>query len=169
MALPGSSPANSQSADNGWCRGWVHCGRSASWRSPPAPGPPGTGRKSPGQPGRFRDLPASRRFYLQHSHRRAGCSGVSRRFPLPRKLPGFFASVAGIPLIEQVAQRGKIIFPLFAVHAIVHRNEMDVVLQEKNLGVHPHLKVVPPKPRHILYNDAPDLTGLYIRDHLLEP
>ena len=88
---------------------------------------------------------------------------------MPGKLPGFFASVAGIPLIEQVAQRGKIIFPLFAVHAIVHRNEMDVVLQEKNLGVHPHLKVVPPKPRHILYNDAPDLAGLYIRDHLLEP
>lgn len=32
-----------------------------------------------------------------------------------------------------------------------------------------YLKVVPAKPRHILYNDTPDLTGLYIRDHLLEP
>ena len=59
------------------------------------------------------------------------------------KPPGFFAGVAGIPLVKQVAQRGKVIFPLFAVYAVVLRNKVDVVLREKNLCVHSYLWLMP--------------------------
>lgn len=57
--------------------------------------------------------------------------------------PDFFAGVAGIPLVKQVAQRGKVIFPLFAVYAVVLRNKVDVVLREKNLCVHSYLWLMP--------------------------
>ena len=55
------------------------------------------------------------------------------------KPPGFFAGVAGIPLVKQV----EVIFPLFAVCAVVLRNKVDVVLREKNLCVYSYLWLMP--------------------------
>lgn len=49
----------------------------------------------------------------------------------PENCPDFLLVSRAYHSLNRLAQRGKIIFPLFAVHAIVHRNEMDVVLQER--------------------------------------
>ena len=51
-------------------------------------------------------------------------------------------------VIHNIPERSKIIFPLFAVHAIVDCNKADVVIGEKGIRIVTHLQIVPAEPGH---------------------
>ena len=79
-----------------------------------------------------------------------------------------FPDVFRIPFVHDIPERSKIIFPLFAVHAIVDRNKADVVIGEKGIRIVTHLQIVPAEPGHILYDYRSNITGLNVLNHLLK-
>lgn len=86
--------------------------------------------------------------------------------PLDRPL--LFGTVAGIPLVEQVAEGGELVVALLAVHPVTDSDKVNVMLLEKDLGEHPHLQVVAAQAGHILDDDPLDLSGLDVGNHALE-
>ena len=42
-------------------------------------------------------------------------------------------------VLKDVPQRGKVIFPLCAVNAVIDSNKTDVFLWENHFGIHSHL------------------------------
>lgn len=71
-------------------------------------------------------------------------------------------------VLHDIPERSKIIFPLFAVHAIVDRNKADVVIGEKGIRIVTNLQIVPAEPGHILYDYRSNITGLNVLNHLLK-
>ena len=71
-------------------------------------------------------------------------------------------------VLHDIPERSKIIFSLFAVHAIVDRNKADVVIGEKGIRIVTHLQIVPAEPGHILYDYRSNITGLNVLNHLLK-
>lgn len=86
--------------------------------------------------------------------------------PLDRPL--LFGAIAGVPLVEQVAEGGELVVALLAVHPVADGDKVNVVLLEEHLGVHPHLEVVAAQAGHILDDDPPHLPGLDVGNHALK-
>lgn len=78
------------------------------------------------------------------------------------------ADVARVPLVHDVAERGKIVVALLTIHAVVYGDEADVVFREIGVGVKAHLQIVATEPGHILDDHRVDEPGLNILQHLLE-
>ena len=71
-------------------------------------------------------------------------------------------------VLDDIAEGGKLVIFLIAVHSIVDSDKMDVMLREENFRIHPHLQIVTAKAGHILYDHPLHFSGLHIRDHALE-
>ena len=95
--------------------------------------------------------------------------------PLPLLHPGpehglyLAAGVPGIPLVHDVQKRGEVAVLLAAVYPVVDGDEADPLFLEHDLGVEPHLQVVPPEPAHVLHDDHGHVPGLHLGNHGLEP
>ena len=79
----------------------------------------------------------------------------------------FLAGVTGIPLIHNVAKRGKIIVPTKTVHAIIQGNQPDILLAQQFHDL-TDLQIVTSQPGHIFDNDRPHMTCFYFCHHCIE-
>lgn len=82
--------------------------------------------------------------------------------------PALLADVAGVPLIEQVADRRQLVLALGGVDVVRNRHQADVVLREKLLGQPPHLNVVAAQPGQILHKHGGGLAGGKLLHHVVE-
>ena len=71
-------------------------------------------------------------------------------------------------VLHDIAERGEIIFSLFAVYAIVDGDKTNVMIREKSIGIIAYLQIVPAEPRHIFYNNRSNITGLDVLNHFLK-
>ena len=51
-------------------------------------------------------------------------------------------------VLDDIAEGGKLVIFLIAVHSIVDSDKMDVMLREENFRIHPHLQIVTAKAGH---------------------
>ena len=93
-------------------------------------------------------------------------SGVSLNF---HHSSDFLAGVLRIPLIDDIAERGKLIVALGAVHTIIHGDKVNIVLREHDFRIHTHLQIVTAETGHILDDNTFDDTSLNIGNHFLKP
>ena len=70
-------------------------------------------------------------------------------------------------VIEQITERGKIVVPLVAVHAVIDGDIPNIALGKETLGIVAHFQIVPAHAGHILDNDGSDLSRLGQTDHLI--
>ena len=97
-----------------------------------------------------------------------GCqmfAGFSFALPCGTDLLG---SIAGVHFVENIADRGKLVFSACAVYTVIDGDKVYAKLREKYIRIHTHLQIVAPKSAHILYNDALDFASLNIGKHTLE-
>ena len=81
----------------------------------------------------------------------------------------FLGGIARIPLVEQVADRGKALsVPALAVHAVVDGNEPHTECGEHTLKIVPHIDVVTAEAGKILDDNAIDFSCLKVGKHSLE-
>lgn len=88
---------------------------------------------------------------------------------VPHSSPDFFAGIAGIEVIEQIAERGKIVVPLVAVHAVINGDIPNIALGKETLGIVAHFQIVAPHAGHIFDNDGFDLSHLASRIISFQP
>ena len=72
-------------------------------------------------------------------------------------------------VLDDIAEGGKLIVALGAVHAIIHSDKVNIVLREHDFGIHTHLQIVTAETGHILDDNTLDDTCLNIGDHFLKP
>ena len=72
------------------------------------------------------------------------CDGLSAHALRAFYCLDFLARISHQPFVKNVPQRGKIIFPLCAVHSVIDSDEADTFLWENHFRVHSHLQVVSP-------------------------
>ena len=53
----------------------------------------------------------------------------------PHNGPDFLAGIAGVEVIEQITERGKIIVPFVAVHAVIDGDIPNITLGKETLGI----------------------------------
>ena len=51
----------------------------------------------------------------------------------PHDGPDFLAGIAGVEVVEQIAERGKIVVPLVAVHTVVDGDIPNIALGKETL------------------------------------
>ena len=89
------------------------------------------------------------------------CFKVQSRLDLP-------AAILGVPLVDYVLKRRKLVFAVVGVNVVVHCNEPHVMLRKENLGVVAGFEVLPPKSGKVLHNDRADLAALNVANHAAE-
>lgn len=82
--------------------------------------------------------------------------------------PALLADVAGVPLIEQVADGRQFVLAFGGVDVVRNRHQADVVLRERLLGQPPHLNVVAAQPGQILHKHGSSLAGGKLLHHVVE-
>ena len=85
----------------------------------------------------------------------------------PHNSPDFLAGIAGVEVIEQITERGKIVVPLVAVHAVINSDIPNIALAKEALGIVAHFQIVPAHAGHILNDDGFDLSCFDQPDHLI--
>ena len=78
----------------------------------------------------------------------------------PHDVADFLAGIAGVEVVEQVAERGEIIVPLVAVHAVIDGDIPNIALGKEALGIVTHFQIVAPHAGHIFNNDGFNLSRL---------
>ena len=76
----------------------------------------------------------------------------------------FPAGVAGVKLVHNVTERGKIIIAFQTVHTIVDGNQPDAALPQ-NLHDLTDFQIVAPQATHVLYDDGLHPSGLDFLHH----
>ena len=76
----------------------------------------------------------------------------------------FPAGVAGVKLVHNVAERGKIIIAFQTVYTVIDGNQPDTALPQ-NLHDLADFQIVTPQAAHVLYNDGLHLSGLDFLHH----
>ena len=79
-----------------------------------------------------------------------------------------FADIAGVPLVEQVADRGKLIFALRRVDVIRNGYQTDIVIREKFLRQPSNLNVVAPQAGKVFDKDSGGFSLFQLADHFHE-
>lgn len=83
--------------------------------------------------------------------------------------PYLLTGVLGVPLIDDIAKRSKIIAHLvIAVHSVIDGDKADAHLWKADFRVHPNLQIVPAKPGHVLDHHHIDQPRFNISHHLLK-
>ena len=70
-------------------------------------------------------------------------------------------------VIEQITERGEIVVPLVAVHAVIDGDIPNIALSKETLGIVAHFQIVATHAGHILDNDGSDLSCFSQPDHLI--
>lgn len=52
-------------------------------------------------------------------------------------------------VIEQIAERGQVIFTLLRIYTVIDSNKVNLIFREDHFRIHAHLQVVTAKSRHI--------------------
>ena len=76
----------------------------------------------------------------------------------------FPAGVAGVKLVHNVAERGKIIIAFQTVHTVIDGNQPDTALPQ-NLHDLADFQIVAPQAAHVLYDDGLHPSGLDFLHH----
>ena len=76
----------------------------------------------------------------------------------------FPAGVAGVKLVHNVAERGKIIIAFQTVHTVIDGDQPDTALPQ-NLHDLADFQIVTPQAAHVLYNDGLHSSGLDFLHH----
>lgn len=76
-----------------------------------------------------------------------------------------FADIAGIPLVEQVADRGKLIFALCRVDVIRNGHQADIIVREKFFRQPSDLNVVSPQAGKVFDKDGGGFSLFQLADH----
>ena len=76
-----------------------------------------------------------------------------------------FADIAGIPLVEQVADRGKLIFALCRVDVIRNGHQADIMVREKFFRQPSDLNVVSPQAGKVFDKDGGGFSLFQLADH----
>ena len=79
-----------------------------------------------------------------------------------------FADIAGVPLVEQVADRSKLIFALCRVDVIRNGHQTDIMVREKFLCQTSDLNVVAPQAREVFDKDSGGFSLFQLADHFHE-
>ena len=77
-------------------------------------------------------------------------------------------NVLGVPLVHNVAERGKFIVPLITIHAIGNGDQAHIVLREKLLRQLANLYVVATHPGEVFNKHGRDIPGLDSGQHFLK-
>lgn len=78
------------------------------------------------------------------------------------------ADVAGVPLVEQVADGRQLVLALGGVDIVRNRHQADVVLREKFLGQPPHLDVVAAQPGKVFHEHGGGFACGKLLHHVVE-
>ena len=79
------------------------------------------------------------------------------------------ASILGIPLVDHIQERGKLILcRVVAVHIAVDSDESDTFLRKVDLSVKADFQIVSSESAHVLDDHGADQTGINIGQHLHE-
>ena len=70
-------------------------------------------------------------------------------------------------VLEQITERGKIIVPFVAVHAVIDGDIPNIPLSKETLGIVAHFQIVPAHAGHILDNDGSNLSCFGQPDHFI--
>ena len=76
----------------------------------------------------------------------------------------FPAGVAGVKLVHNVAERGKIIIAFQTVHTVIDGDQPDAALPQ-NLHDLADFQIVTPQAAHVLYNDGLHPSSLDFHHH----
>ena len=76
----------------------------------------------------------------------------------------FPAGVAGVKLVHNVAERGKIIIAFQTVHTVIDGDQPDTALPQ-NLHDLADFQIVAPQAAHVLYDDGLHPSGLDFLHH----
>ena len=107
---------------------------------------------------------------------RISCIAVSRKRTGILSLQSFYpecgpylpAAVLCIPLVDNVLERCKLIVALIRIHAVIDRDEPDLVFRKDNFCVIACLQVISAQTGKIFDNHSANLALLDKRDHSLE-
>ena len=79
----------------------------------------------------------------------------------------FLTGIAGVEVVEQVAERGKIVIPFVAVHTIIDGYISNITFHKETLGIVAHFQIVPAHAGHILDNNGLDFPRFCKAYHLI--
>ena len=100
------------------------------------------------------------------------CGITSEKFTVPcfkvQSRLDFPAAILGVPLVDYVLKRRKLVFAVVGVNIVVYCNEPHIMLRKENLGVVAGFEVLPPKSGKVLHNDRADLAALNVANHAAE-
>ena len=91
-------------------------------------------------------------------------SGVSFR---SHDSANFFACITRIKVIEQIAERGKLIIAFVAVYTVVDCDIANITLREEALCIVADFQIVTPHARHILDDNRRDFSGFRKAYHFI--
>ena len=78
------------------------------------------------------------------------------------------ADVTGVHLVHHVPKRGKLVFPVRAVHTVVDGDKTNAHVGEIGVGVIADRQIIPAEAGHILHDDRADIAQLDVFHHLLK-
>ena len=82
--------------------------------------------------------------------------------------PALFRNILGVPLVHNIAERGKLIFTLVAVHAVRHGHQPHIMLGKELLSELADLDIVAAQPGEVFDKHRRDIPGFNGRQHFLE-
>ena len=85
----------------------------------------------------------------------------------PHDRADFLTGIAGIKIVEQVTEWGKIVVALVAVHTVVDGDIPYIALGKETLGVVADFQIIPPHAGHILDDNRFDLSRFRKAYHLI--
>ena len=71
-------------------------------------------------------------------------------------------------VLEQITERGQVIFTFLRIHTVINSNKVNLILREDHFRIHADLQVVTAKPGHIFDNYPSYQTGPHISYHFLK-
>ena len=79
----------------------------------------------------------------------------------------FFACIPCVKIIEQIAERGKLVVAFVAVHTVIDCDIANITLGKKALGIIADFQIIAPHTGHIFDDNCLDLSGFCKAYHLI--
>lgn len=98
-----------------------------------------------------------------------GGQPLARHSLVAENRPYLLRGVLGIPLIDDISERGEVVAHLVvAVHSVVDGDKTDSHLWKADLRIQPYLQIIAAKPGHILNDYRADKPRLNVGQHFLK-
>ena len=85
----------------------------------------------------------------------------------PHDRADFLAGIAGIEIVEEIVEWGKVVVALVAIHTVVDSDIPYIALGKETLGVVADFQIIPPHAGHILDDNRFDLSRFRKPYHLI--